>query len=273
MINAKWVASVALAASAIVGIGGASAADLAARPYAKAPAMAGPLYDWSGFYIGADVGGAWNRGNLRADYLPFPAFGLDPTLARSEASGVIGGVYGGYNWSFASQWVVGVEGDYSAADANSTITVIPNLAGGGAPLPSQPTTFTRNLKWLATARVRLGYTVAPNALLYVTGGGAWGGFDYNGSFFNPGGASNNWVAPISATSSGYVVGGGGEWMLASNWILRAEYLYHRLSGKSNLATNPGGPSFPILFSWNATDTHVARLGVSYKFGGPAVARY
>jgi hypothetical protein len=61
--------------------------------------------------------------------------------------------------------------------------------------------------------------------------------------------------------------------LGHNWTVRAEYLYYRLSGKSNLATNPVFPAFPILFSWNATDTHTVRVGVNYKFGGPVVARY
>ncbi len=46
-----------------------------------------------------------------------------------------------------------------------------------------------------------------------------------------------------------------------------------MSGKSNLATNPVFPPNPILFSWNATDTQTVRVGVSYKFGGPVVAKY
>ncbi|MEH2570471.1 outer membrane protein [Bradyrhizobium sp. AZCC 2289] len=269
MAFAKSILSLALAVSTI---GSASAADQAARPYTKAPPIVSPAYDWSGFYIGVNVGGAWNKGDLRADYLPFPGFGLAPTLTSSQGSGVIGGVHGGYNWAFASKWVLGVEGDYSAADVNSSIRVIP-VSTAGVPDPAQPTSFTRNLKWLASARVRAGYTVVPNVLLYVTGGGAWGGFDYNASFVNTLPGSNNWSNPFSATSSGYVVGGGGEWMLTNNWILRAEYLFYHLSGKSNLANNPAFPTFPILFSWNATDTHVARVGVSYKFGGPVVARY
>lgn len=259
-------------------VGAAAAAILAAPAMAadlpvKAPAYKAPAYDWTGFYIGGHVGGGRNSGNLRADYLPFPNFNVFPTLANSSATGVLGGVQAGYNWQFASRWVLGVEGDFSGTRMNSSLTVVPQSIIPPVLIPNQPTTWSRNLNWLATARARLGYTVAPAVLLYATGGAAWGGFDYNASFVNTAPGSNNWANPFSATSSGYVVGGGGEWMLTNNWTVRAEYLYYRLSGKSNLATNPTFPTFPILFAWNATDTHTFRVGVNYKFGGPVVARY
>jgi outer membrane immunogenic protein len=251
----------------------AAAADLPVKAPAYKAAPVAPGYDWTGFYVGGHVGGGWNSGNLRADYLPFPDFNVFPTLANSSATGVLGGVQAGYNWQFASRWVLGVEGDFSGTRMNSSLTVVPQQITPPVPTPSQPTTWSRNLNWLATARARLGYTVAPSVLLYATGGAAWGGFNYNASFVNTAPGSNNWANPFSATSSGYVVGGGGEWMLTNNWTVRAEYLYYRLSGKSNLATNPVFPTFPILFSWNATDTHTVRVGVNYKFGGPVVARY
>jgi outer membrane immunogenic protein len=270
MQNSKFIIS-AVALGAFLGIGAASAADL--PMHTKAPVIASPVYDWSGFYIGVNAGGGWNRGDLRADYLPSPSFGLNPTLTSSTGGGVVGGVHAGYNWAVGSGWVAGFEGDFSGASINSSATVIPTLFGTTVPQTSQPTSFSRNLNWLATARARFGYAVKPTLLLYVTGGGAWGSFDYNASFVNIAPGSNNWVAPFSATSSGYVVGGGGEWMVTNNWMVRAEYLYYRLSGKSNLASNPVFPTFPILFSWNATDTHTVRVGLSYKFGGPVVARY
>ena len=61
MRNSNSIISAAVAFSAILGIGAASAADLPARTYTKAPAVVAPVYDWSGFYIGGDVGGYWNR--------------------------------------------------------------------------------------------------------------------------------------------------------------------------------------------------------------------
>ncbi len=255
-----------LAAVAAIGLASvASAADMPTKaPVYNAP-VAAPVYNWNGFYIGGHVGVGRNSGDLRADYLPFPAFDVFPTLANSSATGVLGGVQAGYNWQFAPHWVLGAEGDYSRTRMNSSLTAIPQQIAPPIPRPDQPTTWSRNLTWLASARARLGYTVTPNVLLYGTGGAAWGGFDYNASFVNTAVGSNNWVAPFTATSSGYVVGGGLEWMLAPHWLLRGEYLFYHLQGKSNLTTNPTFPTFPIQFTWDATNTHVGRIAVSYKF--------
>jgi outer membrane immunogenic protein len=53
---------IVLAAAALaIGTVSASAADLAARPYTKAPAPIAAVYSWTGFYIGADVGYGWGR--------------------------------------------------------------------------------------------------------------------------------------------------------------------------------------------------------------------
>jgi hypothetical protein len=60
MRNSKFFVSGVIAIGTILGIGVASAADLAARPYTKAPPMVvDPVFNWTGFYIGAQVGGAW----------------------------------------------------------------------------------------------------------------------------------------------------------------------------------------------------------------------
>ena len=107
--------------------------------------------------------------------------------------------------------------------------------------------------------------MTPDLLLYATGGFAWGGVNYNASFFNNAGGSNLWQAPFGETQSGYVAGGGAEWMASPHWLLRVEYLFYRLNGTSNLASNPGFPLNPILFTWNSTRTNVVRVGASYKF--------
>jgi outer membrane immunogenic protein len=243
-----------------VGLGQAVAAELPV----KAPVLKPAAPVWTGFYIGGHVGGGVSDGDLRADYLPFPLFGVNPTLADSSASGFLGGVQGGYNWQFAPAWVVGVEGDVSWTRMNASLTVIP-VSTGGAPLPAQPTSWTRDLKWLASVRARLGYLVRPDVLAYATGGAAWGGFNSSGSFVNTTAGSNNWVNPFSATQTGYVVGAGAEWMFAPHWLLRGEYLFYHFGGTSQFATNPTFPTFPIQFTWGDTNTHVGRVAVSYKF--------
>jgi outer membrane immunogenic protein len=74
----------------------ALAADMAVKAPPPPPTPV-PVYSWTGFYIGGDLGDGRNSGNLRADYLPFPGFGNNPTIASSGASGIVGGVFAGYN--------------------------------------------------------------------------------------------------------------------------------------------------------------------------------
>jgi outer membrane immunogenic protein len=253
------------AAIAVFGfVNSAIAADMPAKaPVYKAPAVVA-VTNWNGFYIGGHVGAGSSSGDLQADYLPFPAFGLNPTMTSLSKSGLLGGIQAGYNWMFAPRWLIGAEADYTWTGINASKSAIPaNLAG--VPVPAQPTSWTRNLKWLASARARLGYTVAPDVLVYATGGAAWGGSSYNSNFVNGAPGSNEWMGPFSKTSSGYVIGGGAEWMFASHWLLRGEYLFYHLQGVSNLVNNPVFPVNPILFTWNSTNTHVGRIAVSYKF--------
>ena len=90
----------------------AMAADLAARPYTKAPAyVPAPIYNWTGFYIGGHVGGAF-RGSS----------GFDG--ASNNNDGVfVGGVQGGYDYQFAPNWVFGIEANYSWTGSSSSNTL------------------------------------------------------------------------------------------------------------------------------------------------------
>ena len=124
--------------------------------------------------------------------------------------------------------------------------------------------------WLATVRGRIGYLVTPSALLYFTGGGAWADVGYSASATNEG---SSYVAStsFSKTVSGYVLGGGIEWALWSNWSLRTEYLFYHLNTSTAVNTYNTGPGnfgpIPLGsgFSWSDTDIHVVRVGGSYKF--------
>src|SRR5712691_7255649 len=86
---------------ALVAVGAAVpalAADLAARPYTKAPAyVAQPIYNWTGFYIGGHLGGA---------------FAGDNSFNGNDGR-FLGGVQGGADYQFAPSWVVGIEAQYS----------------------------------------------------------------------------------------------------------------------------------------------------------------
>lgn len=252
--------AVIAAASTITQI--AFAADLPV----KAPAPAPLASNWTGFYIGGDIGGAWSRNTGTWSPLPselaFGAFGIS---GGNGGNGFIGGFHAGYNWQFAPTWVAGIEGDWSWTKARGSFSQVwsADPPPGSGPVGSF-TSMSSTLDWLASVRGRLGFIVMPNLMAYATGGVAWGKFDYAGNNFN--GVTYRTSAAISSTQTGYVVGGGLEWGLTNNWLLRGEYLYYRLNGSpSVVAQSVLFPAFPSGYSWSSTSVNVARLGLSYKF--------
>jgi outer membrane immunogenic protein len=267
--------ALAAAAASMLFAGTASAADMAPR-YAKAPpAPLAPIYNWTGFYIGAAVGGSWIDGDAYTSFIEPPGGGVGIgafNQRRSlDSSGFIGGVYAGYNWQ-AANWVLGVEADISGlVDSDATATA-PNLAAPGGALLAGGFVFNRSQEWLSTVRGRLGFLAAPNVLLYGTAGVAFGEQNYFATYTESGGGV--WAANFRETQVGWTAGAGLEWMATSNWILRAEYLYVSLPGASVVTTSPAfAPGFVVPFNWDRTDQHIGRVGIAYKFGGPVVARY
>ena len=97
-----------LGAAALIALAApAAAADVAPRPYAKAPAYTAPavVYNWTGFYIGGHVGGA---------------FAGDNSLQSSDAR-FMGGVQGGFDYQFSQSWVLGAEAQYSWLPGGTTM--------------------------------------------------------------------------------------------------------------------------------------------------------
>ncbi|MGO3932367.1 outer membrane protein [Rhodopseudomonas pseudopalustris] len=233
-----------LATVALVAFGAAPAlaADLAARPYNKAPVYAPPvpIYNWTGFYIGGHIGGAFAGDN---------SIGTGVT-ANSDGK-FLGGVQAGYDWQFAPSWVLGVEGQYSWLSGTNDAVAFTVVGQPGI------YSFSDNQRGLASVTGRLGYTWGP-ALLYVKGG--WAYADYKSSL------SNTVLGSISSTSSqdGYTVGGGLEYLFAQNWSGKIEYQYYDF-GNVDL-----GAGFTAK-----NDQHVVKAGLNYRFnwGGPVVAKY
>jgi outer membrane immunogenic protein len=219
----------------------AVAADIPARTYTKAPAYTAPevAYNWTGFYIGGHVGGA---------------FAGDNSLLGNSGR-FLGGVQGGADYQFAPNWVVGAEAQYSWLSNNNNGVVFP----GG-------TLITGNNNQLGSVTGRLGYAMGP-ALFYGKGGFAWR--DNNNIGVSVGGV------PVAFTTNGnhndgYTVGAGLEYMFAPNWSAKAEYQYY------NFGNTPftGGPA-PIVGARFRDDDHTVKVGVNYRFGwgGPAAPRY
>jgi outer membrane immunogenic protein len=240
----------------------ALAASLAASP---AVAQNTPVFDWSGFYLGAGAGYAW--GGVNHSFAPFGGgFGPPGMWARDDIGGTFSnsasfGLYGGHA-GYMQQWdrlVGGIEASFDLSDMNATT----NNAFGDL-LPN--TVYNTRLKWLATITPRLGY--AWNQFqFYGKAGVAIGrvastlSADGNACFNN--GCSFN----AEATHVGYTVGAGLAYAFTPNWIVGLEYDYTDLGSE-----NYGGQTIPST-TWNTAYALQPRFStlrgrVSYKFGGP-----
>jgi outer membrane immunogenic protein len=181
------------------------AADFAVTA-APAPSS---VSSWTGFYIGAHGGAAWQSTPQFTFFDPnAPGDGIMPLQNLSGAGkpglGGLGGLQAGYNWQFAPAWVVGVEGDLSwasLADNRSAPALTPTGVAFGA------IAMSANTKWLASVRGKFGF-VGWNTLWYVTGGGAWANTEYTGNTANTAGTHQANVS-FNQTGSGWVLGGGG----------------------------------------------------------------
>ncbi len=274
MSNTKFIA--ALAVSTALSMSAASAADLAARPYTKAPMVMDAVYSWTGFYVGVNGGYAFddrNHGTLIAN---------DPIAAGAVAVGGIpgnlllrheggfGGAQVGYNWQM-SNFVLGLEADIQGADIGKS--VVQFFPGGGGVVPIT-TTARDHIDYFGTVRGRLGFA-ANNWLFYGTGGFAYGGVRTTINNVGTPVTAANAAADVSDTRFGWAAGAGVEWGFAPNWTARAEYLHVDLGSDNVTMRDPVNfPATPNIATYRFHhEFDSVRVGVNYKFGGPVVARY
>ena len=220
---------------------------------------------WTGFYVGVHAGAASQAISSASFIDPNGNLASGP-VSGGSALGAVGGIQAGYNWQFAPAWVAGVEGDFSwtsLSDRRGTPSTAPN----GVPIPTSTVTLNANTQWLASARAKLGFTGwFNNTILYVTGGGAWSSIEYNALFFT--GTPFNVANPSqTATKSGWVIGGGAEWMATPNILLRAEYLYYGIDSSNSLSAvaSPLPAPIPVPVNWGREHIQVFRVAASYKF--------
>jgi outer membrane immunogenic protein len=257
------------------------------------PALAAPPapvpYTWAGFYVGANLGGAWGRfGSSTAvdcnvpgftppgsfSYLCSTGFPGDGALVGAtgtgsfDASGFTGGLQAGYNWQVSSV-VVGLESDFGAFRLQGS------RQGSGVLGDSWPgvpftVTNTASTDWLFTFRGRVGVTVLPNLLTYVTGGLAVTRIATNTTYVD----GNTLLTPVagsyggSAVKTGYTVGIGAEYAFANNWTVKAEYLYLNFGSVFSSGTIRDGMGLGYsqgLSTRTDLTANIARLGVNRKF--------
>jgi len=229
------------------------AADLPlkARPVPTA------VYNWTGWYVGGNLGGGWGRNDMVSttpnDFVTATSFfdtagpGPAPPM-RLNPQGIVGGVQVGYNWQLQRNWLVGIEADFdgSGVKGSSNAFVGPQFFTGTY-------SFDTHLNWFGTVRGRVGFLPSSNLLIYGTGGFAYGSVSHSGNFtttepgFGSAGISLAGVGttfacgadaagglgavnPCFAGSStkvltGWTAGSGFEWAFTPNWSLKGEYLF------------------------------------------------
>jgi outer membrane immunogenic protein len=227
----------------------ASAADLAARPYTKVPApLMVAMYDWTGFYLGGQVGYAGSSGSYTL-FQPAAneAFSFNP-------SSFIGGGHAGLQGQWGSG-VFGIEGTYSVLDQNQTDLAV--LLPGRLRLLS-----TRDI---ATIVGKAGYAAGP-WLLYVKGGFADAKINTYG--INP---ASGVFGGANAWQTGYTVGGGVDYMFAKSWIAGVDFNYYHFSFNRPVTASDG--TLTNFTGKNDVYAGMFRLSYLFNWASPVVARY
>jgi outer membrane immunogenic protein len=231
------------------------AADIAVvRPIYRAPVAA--VANWTGFYIGGNVGGSIGIVNeTDTDTGALSETAND----RRALPGAIGGLQAGYNWQ-SGLWLLGLEGDWQWSNEESTRSsqFIGTGPFAGVRFNSSDQDRIRNL---ATVRGRVGY-VYGDYLWFATGGAAWSRVESNLAIT---GAAFATSASLSTTRSGWTVGGGVETLLAPNWSAKLEYLYVDLGSINNVEVTPAAALGAFTANEKVSE-HVIRVGLNYKFG-------
>lgn len=267
---------------------GAQAADLAARPYTKAPPAVAAVYDWTGFYVGGNIGYGWgentdpslslvNPGNAGfiTSFLTtgLPGFSSGNQYPNLNPDGVFGGLQAGYDRQFGT-WVLGMVADIQAADFRDRRAVTTSALTTGA---NSDETLAAKITWFGTVRGKAGVAMG-DWLAYGTGGLAYGNTESSvGLACTPGGlgcANIGFAGSSSEVRVGWSAGAGISKMFAGNWNVGLEYLHIDLGRSSVTGVSTTGffPNTTITQSQRFIEDMV-RLTVNYKFGGAVVARY
>jgi len=222
----------------------AVAADLPNRMVTKAPVMAEPVWNWTGFYAGVNGGFGWAR-SAHTDVT-----GASTGLFN-QRGGLIGGTLG-YNWQTGPA-VFGLETDLDWANIDGSQAA----CGFG-------NCFT-TMRSFGTARGRLGYSFN-NWMPFIAGGLAYANIRA-GQDGVGGAASDQWRA-------GWTIGGGVEAMFAPNWSAKIEYLYADFGTNAATSYTPVGIR-GVNVGASERNVNIVRAGINYHFnwGGPVVARY
>ena len=189
------------------------------------------FFDWTGGYVGVNVGGGFGT-------FKHPVIGGGGTSFDLTAGGFLGGAQAGYNWE-SGRLVYGVETDLQASAIKGSYAIASPAAN--------PAYVNTRVNWFGTLRARIGYAPLERIMIYGTGGLAYGqirtDFDYG-------------LYSSSETKAGWTIGAGIEYAINKTWAFKSEYLYTDF-GESTI--------FPDISLKRDIAFHAVRVGLNYKF--------
>jgi len=292
MTRIPFAIAIAAAALSIVPAG---AADLgrfppAARFYPPPPVLR--VYNWTGCYLGAQLGGAFADNQINGQLAGF-VFNQNDSSAS-----VLAGGQAGCDLQFARNWVIGaqIDGAWTNLTASRGLTGSQGLAQQGTLNLSGNLTLKTNV--IATATGRIGYAVNYDSiagLFYLKGGAAFVNSDtsnFNGqtitttcAVFTPatppatGGTCTTFNSPVnqavnfgapSANQWGWTIGLGTEWVVDGNWSIFGEWDYLNFGTHHVTFTDPNLGSNQTSFKQHINEL---KLGINYRFGNPLPQQY
>jgi outer membrane immunogenic protein len=250
------LAATALSTAAVSSV---SAADLPVRAAPPPIIATAPVFTWTGFYVGGNLGWGWRDDDNEAVVLTGPGIpagivGGTLNFDNGNDGNFLGGGQIGYNYQIGS-FVVGVEADIQgiATDDNEAVFVPGPGFAGGTFVPGE---FEDAADWFGTVRLRAGVAVN-QFLVYATGGLAY-----------------------TEDNTGWTVGGGVEWALPVNWFgssavtVGLEGLWVSIDqdedndGRIGTFTPVGGPPVDVFLPLGNDEQEffVARAKLNFKFG-------
>jgi outer membrane immunogenic protein len=240
MASRAFLGGLALAGVVALSVDSAAAADLplAPAPAPQAPVVylpASPVYNWTGFYVGAHAGGGFANSSWSD-----PFTGLNNNF--SSGAGFLGGGQIGANYQL-NMLVLGVEGDFSWT----------GLKGSGT--DSIGDAINTNTNWTSTVTGRIG-AAFDRILVYGKGGVA---FAQDQSSFTDASANS---ATSSLMRTGWTAGAGIEYGITKNWSAKIEYDYLAFGSQPLNFTTATPTSYTSNASLNVQEL---KAGVNFRF--------
>jgi outer membrane immunogenic protein len=244
---------------ALASISAASAADMVGKAAAVPARPVCAAAQWSGLYLGINGGAASHNAHRQDVYGRIMAgFGFIDNV--SSWGGTAGGQIGYNVVNCSTFWGVEVDGAWLSNNGFILSDPLISTEIGG---------LRARLDGVVTLRGR-GGVAFDNMLLYVTGGAAALHTRTNYSHIHSDTPVNEQVN-VNDWTWGWVAGFGAEYAISSNLSLRSEFLYIGNTDKQYKARSFGTFSQHLAFN-HRDNVAIARVGLNYRFGGPAVAK-